>query len=213
MARPRYDGAEILTQTMWSRCSSPHYSGDGFSVRPAPSHAGGPGGDAELLGADTGLAAAYDLGMLDIFFNGLAAFLHASAVVGASGVTAGTFLPYAERMLTLLHGEFASLAAHVDTGRHTGRGGQPRDGVGLSRPHRCRERGARPRHDGPVGSSCSRPGCHRNPWTVPTLLPDRRIDNLLTGWPHRGGVGSAVASALAGMQPVDDIVQSDHYAV
>ena len=52
-----------------------------------------------------------------------------------------------------------------------------------------------------------------NPWTVPTLLPDRRIDYLLTGWPHRGGVGSTVSSGLAGTQPVDGAVPSDHYAV
>ena len=36
-------------------------------------------GGAELLGADPGLAAAYDLGMLDVFFTGMAAFLHAAA--------------------------------------------------------------------------------------------------------------------------------------
>jgi hypothetical protein len=38
------------------------------------------------------------------------------------------------------------------------------------------------------------PSGRANLWTVPTLLPDRRIDYLLTGWPRRGGVGSAVAS-------------------
>jgi len=52
-----------------------------------------------------------------------------------------------------------------------------------------------------------------NPWTVPTLLPDRRIDYLLTGWPRRGGVGSAVASGLSGTESVDGVVPSDHYAV
>jgi hypothetical protein len=52
-----------------------------------------------------------------------------------------------------------------------------------------------------------------NPWTVPTLLPDRRIDYLLTGWPRPGGVGGAVASGLSGTEPVDGVVPSDHYAV
>src|SRR5512145_2332017 len=37
-------------------------------------------GDADLLGDDPGLAALHDLGMLDIFFNGMAAFLHAAAL-------------------------------------------------------------------------------------------------------------------------------------
>ncbi len=53
----------------------------------------------------------------------------------------------------------------------------------------------------------------KNPWTVPALLPDRRIDYLLTGWPRRGGVGSAVATGLAGTDPLDNVVPSDHYAV
>jgi endonuclease/exonuclease/phosphatase family metal-dependent hydrolase len=52
-----------------------------------------------------------------------------------------------------------------------------------------------------------------NPWTVPTLLPDRRIDYVLTGWPRRGGVGSAVASGVAGTEAVEGVVPSDHYAV
>lgn len=78
------------------------------------------GGDADLLGSDAGLAATYDLGMLDIFFNGMAAFLHASALVGVDGVSAMTFLPYAKRMLALLDGTFAELAADVDAGEHPG---------------------------------------------------------------------------------------------
>ncbi|MGH3303533.1 MAG: endonuclease/exonuclease/phosphatase family protein [Streptosporangiaceae bacterium] len=52
-----------------------------------------------------------------------------------------------------------------------------------------------------------------NPWTVPTLLPDRRIDYVLTGCLRPGGVGSAVAAGLTGTQCVDGVVPSDHYAV
>ncbi len=52
-----------------------------------------------------------------------------------------------------------------------------------------------------------------NPWAAPNLLPDRRIDYLFTGWPRRGGAGSAVAAGLAGVDPVDGLVPSDHYAV
>ena len=59
-------------------------------------------GEIDMLGADPGLAAVYDLGMLDIFFGGMAAFLHATAMVGADGVPAKEFLPYAHRMLDLL---------------------------------------------------------------------------------------------------------------
>ena len=53
----------------------------------------------------------------------------------------------------------------------------------------------------------------RNPWAAPALQPDRRIDYVLTGWPGRGGRGHVVAVSLAGTEPVDGVVPSDHYAV
>jgi endonuclease/exonuclease/phosphatase family metal-dependent hydrolase len=52
-----------------------------------------------------------------------------------------------------------------------------------------------------------------NPWTLPVLLPDRRIDYVLVGRPRRGGAGHVVRCALAGTEPVDGVVPSDHYAV
>jgi endonuclease/exonuclease/phosphatase family metal-dependent hydrolase len=52
-----------------------------------------------------------------------------------------------------------------------------------------------------------------NPWVAPSLLRDQRIDHLFTGWPRRGGVGSPLAATLAGVDPVDGVVASDHYAV
>jgi 3-hydroxyisobutyrate dehydrogenase-like beta-hydroxyacid dehydrogenase len=78
------------------------------------------GGEAEHLGADPGLAALYDLGMLDVFFAGMTSFLHASAMLGADGVTARTFLPYAERVLDVLRGSIAGLAGQVDADSHPG---------------------------------------------------------------------------------------------
>ena len=78
------------------------------------------GGEADLLGDDPGLAALHDLGMLDVFFNGMAAFLHAAAMAGADGVPASAFLPYARRILAVLDGSLASLAADVDRGEHPG---------------------------------------------------------------------------------------------
>jgi hypothetical protein len=50
----------------------------------------------------------------------MAAFLHAAALVGADGIPARTFLPYAKRMLDLLDGTFDGLAADVDRGAHDG---------------------------------------------------------------------------------------------
>jgi 3-hydroxyisobutyrate dehydrogenase-like beta-hydroxyacid dehydrogenase len=78
------------------------------------------GGELDPLGDDPGLPAVYDLGMLDVFFAGMAAFLHAAAVAGADGVRAGAFLPYARRMLALLEPTFAQLARDVDRGGFPG---------------------------------------------------------------------------------------------
>jgi endonuclease/exonuclease/phosphatase family metal-dependent hydrolase len=52
-----------------------------------------------------------------------------------------------------------------------------------------------------------------NPWAAPSLLADRRIDYIFTGWPRRGGVGSAVTATLAGAEPHDGVMPSDHYAI
>jgi 3-hydroxyisobutyrate dehydrogenase-like beta-hydroxyacid dehydrogenase len=78
------------------------------------------GGDADFLGADAGLASLYDLAMLDIFFNGMTAFLHAAALVGVDGVTARTFLPYADRVVDVLRATMVELADAVDLSLHPG---------------------------------------------------------------------------------------------
>ena len=77
-------------------------------------------GDGHYLGDDVGLASIYDIGMLDIFFTGMIGFLHAAALVGADGITAGAFLPYAERMATLVQQTMVELAADVDQRRYPG---------------------------------------------------------------------------------------------
>lgn len=96
------------------------YSGDADVFDTYANTLRGLGGEADLLGDDPGLAAVYDLGMLDVFFNGMAAFLHATALVGANGVTATAFLPYADRIASILQGSMVSLADDVDRGQHPG---------------------------------------------------------------------------------------------
>jgi 3-hydroxyisobutyrate dehydrogenase-like beta-hydroxyacid dehydrogenase len=78
------------------------------------------GGDADLLGEDEGLASLHDLAMLDVFFNGMAAFLHAAALVGADGVPARSFLPHAVHVLSVLQTSMEGLARDVDEGRYPG---------------------------------------------------------------------------------------------
>lgn len=96
------------------------YSGDTDLFDTFATTLRGLGGDADLLGSDPALAAVYDLGMLDVFFNGMAAFLHAAALVGANGVAAKAFLPYADRIVSVLQGSMVSLAEDVDRGEHPG---------------------------------------------------------------------------------------------
>lgn len=96
------------------------YSGDGGVLDDHAETLRALGGDHELLGDDPGLAGLHDLGMLEIFFNGMTAFLHAAALVGADGVPAKAFQPYAERIIDLLRGTIAGLADDVDRGQYPG---------------------------------------------------------------------------------------------
>lgn len=96
------------------------YSGDAAAFARHRRTLGALGGTADHLGDDPGLAAVLDLGMLDVFFNGMAAFLHAAALVRADGMPAGAFLPYAERIVAVLGGTLPQLAADVDRGEHPG---------------------------------------------------------------------------------------------
>lgn len=77
-------------------------------------------GHSDYLGDDPGLAATFDIAMLDIYFTGMTAFLHAAALVGADGTAAETFLPYAERITRLLEQTLAPLARDVDAGKYPG---------------------------------------------------------------------------------------------
>jgi 3-hydroxyisobutyrate dehydrogenase-like beta-hydroxyacid dehydrogenase len=77
-------------------------------------------GEIDMLGPDPGLAAVYDLAMLDVFFSGMAAFLHATAMVESDGVSPKDFLPYAHRMLDVLRFSNTQLAEEVERGEHPG---------------------------------------------------------------------------------------------
>jgi 3-hydroxyisobutyrate dehydrogenase-like beta-hydroxyacid dehydrogenase len=78
------------------------------------------GGTVDYLGEDPGLAGLYDLGMLDLFFAGMTAYLHATAMVSADGVAPSTFLPYARTMVDVLGEVLPGLAAEVEAGSFPG---------------------------------------------------------------------------------------------
>lgn len=115
------DGTIMVTTTMIGTADAlVLYSGDADAFATHRSTLAALGGELDFLGADPGRAAMHDLGMLDVFFAGMTAFLHASAMVGADGIAAGAFLPYAQRVLDVLRASLPQLATDVDAGTYPG---------------------------------------------------------------------------------------------
>ena len=52
-----------------------------------------------------------------------------------------------------------------------------------------------------------------NPFAVHDLEPDRRIDYVFAGWPKARGAGHVVGASVEGIEPIDGVHPSDHYAV
>ena len=77
-------------------------------------------GRADYVGEDPGLAQFYYQAQLDIFLTSLAAYLHATALVGSAGVSAKTFLPYAMKTFESMSviGALAEAADHIDSGKY-----------------------------------------------------------------------------------------------
>ncbi|MFC7615211.1 hypothetical protein ACFQV2_18565 [Actinokineospora soli] len=78
-------------------------------------------GTADFLGADHGLAPLYDIGMLEVFFASMSAFVHAAALARrVGGVSAERFLPYGLGMLAILPDTLKEVAADIDNGTFSG---------------------------------------------------------------------------------------------
>lgn len=52
-----------------------------------------------------------------------------------------------------------------------------------------------------------------NPYAALDLEPSRRIDYVFVGYPRQGGAGHVTHARLAGLDPVNGVVPSDHLAV
>jgi endonuclease/exonuclease/phosphatase family metal-dependent hydrolase len=52
-----------------------------------------------------------------------------------------------------------------------------------------------------------------NAFAVLDLEPTRRIDYVFVGWPKAGGAGHPVTARVEGIEAVDGVQPSDHYAV
>ncbi|WP_020112347.1 imine reductase family protein [Rhodococcus sp. 114MFTsu3.1] len=73
------------------------------------------GGSSDIVGNDHSTPPALDLAMLDIYFSGMYAYLHAAALAAAHGVEPAAFLPYARGIVDTLGG---SLPASTTSLRH-----------------------------------------------------------------------------------------------
>ncbi|KAB8166949.1 NAD(P)-dependent oxidoreductase [Streptomyces sp. 3MP-14] len=78
----------------------------------------GAGGHTHL-GEAVGLAAAYDLALLDIFWSAMAGYAHAVAIAGAEGIGARELAPFAEGIATILPPIFRGLAAELEEGSYS----------------------------------------------------------------------------------------------
>jgi endonuclease/exonuclease/phosphatase family metal-dependent hydrolase len=52
-----------------------------------------------------------------------------------------------------------------------------------------------------------------NPFAARDLEKERRIDYVFVGWPKARGAGHVVGATVEGVDPVDGVYPSDHYAV
>jgi 3-hydroxyisobutyrate dehydrogenase-like beta-hydroxyacid dehydrogenase len=77
-------------------------------------------GNPDHRGEDHALAQLYYQAQLDIFLTSLSAYLHATALVGAAGVSAETFLPYAADNFGMMSSYLADAARNIDGGHHPG---------------------------------------------------------------------------------------------
>lgn len=75
-------------------------------------------GASTHVGADPGLAALYDLGLLSIMYAMFGGFLHALALVGTAKVDGATFMPYVTPWLTAVVSWLPGFAQDIDARRY-----------------------------------------------------------------------------------------------
>ncbi|MFC4611564.1 NAD(P)-dependent oxidoreductase [Streptomyces maoxianensis] len=78
------------------------------------------GGKAAFVGADPGLAALYDLSLLDFFYGSISGLVHAYALATADGVKAADIAPYLNSIVQILPPIAQYTAANIDAGSYPG---------------------------------------------------------------------------------------------
>jgi 3-hydroxyisobutyrate dehydrogenase-like beta-hydroxyacid dehydrogenase len=87
-------------------------------------------GTSDVVGADHTVPPALDLAMLDIYFAGMYAHLHATAFAASHGIDPQRFLPYAQGIVGTLGASLPDLTASVERRQYDG--GQARLDMCLS---------------------------------------------------------------------------------
>ncbi|MFD9222216.1 NAD(P)-dependent oxidoreductase [Streptomyces sp. NPDC060064] len=78
------------------------------------------GGKAAFVGTDPGLAALYDLSLLDFFYGSISGLVHAYALARADGVKAVDIAPYLSTIVQILPPIAEYTAANIDAGSYPG---------------------------------------------------------------------------------------------
>ncbi|MFF3402112.1 NAD(P)-dependent oxidoreductase [Streptomyces sp. NPDC002659] len=78
------------------------------------------GGKAAFVGTDHGLAALYDLSLLDFFYGSISGLVHAYALAKADGVKAADIAPYLSTIVQILPPIAEYTAANIDAGSYPG---------------------------------------------------------------------------------------------
>jgi 3-hydroxyisobutyrate dehydrogenase-like beta-hydroxyacid dehydrogenase len=96
------------------------YSGPEEVYEPARPVLADLGGTATHLGTDPGLAAAYDVALLDIFWNAVGGLVHGLALARAEGISGTRLAPYATPVFGMLPEMLTRFAERLEEGRHPG---------------------------------------------------------------------------------------------
>jgi 3-hydroxyisobutyrate dehydrogenase-like beta-hydroxyacid dehydrogenase len=79
-------------------------------------------GRVDYVGEDPALAQLFYQAQLDIFLTSLAAYLHATALVGSAGVTPDKYVPWASEVFDNLSYYLPEAAKNIASGKHPGEG-------------------------------------------------------------------------------------------
>lgn len=77
-------------------------------------------GTSDVVGDDHAVPPALDLAMLDIFFTGMYAHMHATALAASHGVDPARFLPYARGIVSTLGASLSGVTSSVQERRYDG---------------------------------------------------------------------------------------------